>query len=443
MSGMKRAGLYLFRKKGKTLSLLAFLLVMATMVLACLSIQSAAQDAAENVKKALRGSFTVNAKTLEGGLPEQMVDKILSINGQSGSYALRAYTQASLFDAEGKPLKIQTEGAASVPEGYEHAGKIVANSDSNQDAYFTEAGFALTQGTAITPGQENVALLHEDFAKRNGLSVGDTILLGKVEGQAQRTQVRIQGLFANTERQDSLGMAPSYDLYENVVFTDPSACSYLIYGEPGRCQYGDFYVDDPEALDSMITKVRRIPGVEWRKCVITKYDKDYQNAKAPLESLQNIVRAAMAVVTGTGFLLLALLLTFRLRNRVHEIGVLLAVGISKKAILLQQLTEVLIVAALSLVLAFASSSLIAGQAGNSLLARAAAKYEVVNRAGGEAQSGDSPQPTVALAEIHVSVSAEDYILVWAAGFLFCGAAATLATLPVLKTKPKNILSQMR
>ena len=59
MNLMKRACLYLIRKKGKTATLLAFLLVMATLMLTCLSIQSATETANANIKKALMGYFTV------------------------------------------------------------------------------------------------------------------------------------------------------------------------------------------------------------------------------------------------------------------------------------------------------------------------------------------------------------------------------------------------
>lgn len=53
MNLCKRACLYSIRKKGKTLTLLAFLLVMATLMLTCLSIQSATETANANIKKAL------------------------------------------------------------------------------------------------------------------------------------------------------------------------------------------------------------------------------------------------------------------------------------------------------------------------------------------------------------------------------------------------------
>ena len=71
-------------------------------------------------------------------------------------------------------------------------------------------------------------LIHEKFAQRNGLSVGDTMLLGNVEDKDKTIPVTVAGIFTNTEEQDSIGMAPSYDLYDNIVLPTsppPLSCS--------------------------------------------------------------------------------------------------------------------------------------------------------------------------------------------------------------------------
>ena len=298
MSLWKRACLYSIREKGKTITLLAFLLVMATMMLTCLSIQSATETANANIKKALLGYFTINAKHLENGIPEDTVSSILAIDGLSGRYTLRSYSHANYYDAGGKPLEISTEGAAQVPEGYENAGKIVANSNSQEDSYFTDGGFQLISGSAITAGSRNEVLIHEKFAQRNGLTVGDTMLLGTVSENAHTIPVTVAGIFTNTKEQDSIGIAPSYDLYDNIVFTDLSTASFLLYGDgAASSQYGDFYVNDPDDLDRIMTEVQGLPGMDWESCTLTRYDNDYQNAKESLEGLRNIVFIAIAAVS--------------------------------------------------------------------------------------------------------------------------------------------------
>lgn len=444
MSLWKRACLYSIRKKGKTITLLAFLLVMATMMLTCLSIQAATETANANIKKALLGYFTINAKRLGSGISEDTVSQILAVDGLSGRHTLRSYSYAIYYDADRKPLEISTEGAAQVPEGYENAGKIVANSNSQEDSYFTDGGFELIEGNAITDASRNEALVHEKFAQRNGLAMGDFMLLGSVEDENRTRLVTVTGIFRNTREQDSIGMAPSYDLYDNIVFTDLSTASFLLYGTEGttNVQYGDFYVNDPDELERIMTDVQELEGVDWESCTLTRYDNDYQNAKESLEGLQNIVFIAIAVVSVICFLVLALFLTLRLRGRIHETGVYLAMGISKGSVLLQYLLEVILVAAIALVISFGTSTAISHQIGSSLLSQVTSEtYETVDLTG-ESETAEEPTEDLGLAEIEVAVSAEDYALVWAFGMVLCVASTALAAYPIMKMKPKSILSQM-
>lgn len=445
MNLAKRACLYLVRKKGKTATLLAFLLVMATLMLTCLSIQSATETANANIKKALMGYFTINAKQLQTGITQDMLNQILSIDGLSGNYTLRSYSYANYSDADGKPLTINTEDAAQVPEGYENAGRIVANTNSDNDSYFTDGGFELIEGTAITSENKNSVLIHEKFAERNGLSVGDTMRLTDVTDETRSIRATVAGIFTNTKEQDSIGIAPSYDLYDNIVFADLSTVSYLLYGTNGETsvQYGDFYVNDPDELDRIMTEVEEIEGVNWDNCTLTRYDNDYQNAKESLAGLQNIVFIAIAVVSVICFLVLALFLTLRLRGRIHETGVYLAMGISKGAVLMQYLLEVLIVAVAALLISYGASSVISDQIGSRLLSQVTAEtYETVELTD-EAENTEQPSTEdLGLSEIVVDVSAEDYALVWGFGLVLCLASTALAAYPIMKMKPKNILSQM-
>ena len=280
--------------------------------------------------------------------------------------------------------------------------------NGNADAdLLTEGGFVLVKGAAITSANKNSVLIHEKFAGRNGLSVGDTLRLTDVADESRAITVTVAGIFTNTKEQDAIGIVPSYDLYDNMVFTDLSTASYLLYGTEGETsvQYGDFYVDDPDELDRIMAEVAELEGVNWDNCTLTRYDNDYQNAKASLAGLQNIVFLAIAVVSVICFLVLALFLTLRLRGRVHETGVYLAMGISKGAVLLQYLLEVLIVAVIALLLSYGAGAAISDQIGSRLLS-------------------------------------QDYALVWGFGLVLCLASTALAAYPILKMKPKNILSQM-
>lgn len=61
----------------------------------------------------------------------------------------------------------------------------------------------------------------------------------------------------------------------------------------------------------------------------------------------------------------------------------------------------------------------------------------------EAENTEQPSAEdLGLSEIVVDVSAKDYALVWGFGLVLCLASTALAAYPIMKMKPKNILSQM-
>lgn len=419
MGVMKQSYLYLTRKRGTSCALFLFLLTIATMLLTCLTLYSATLNTEKYLKKALMGSFTVNAKQTEDGLSDETVHHILSMEGLSGQYVLRSYTQANYQNLTGKFLDIETEGAAYVPQGYEHAGKVVSSNHSEKDTYFTKAGFQLVQGTHITSEDKNTILIHEKFAAKNNLKIGDAIVLQDVSG-SKEVEARVKGVFTNTKKQDAVGIAPSYDLYPNIVFTDIQTGAALLYGNDRTgSQYGDFYVEDPEKLESIIADVKKLPDNVIRQSIITKYDSDYQKAKKSLESLSNIIFTAVFVISALSFAVLSLFLIFRLRSRIYETGILLAMGMSKKRILSQYVLEVLMVAIIALLFSYAASTIIAQNAGAALISEAVQTHGT-----------------------NMDVSIKDYITIWMICIGLCTGSIAIAILPIMKMKPKNILSQM-
>jgi len=189
-----------------------------------------------------------------------------------------------------------------------------------------------------------------------------------------------------------------------------------------------------------MAEVQEITGVDWKNCTLTRYDNDYQNAKESLDGLRSIVWIAIAVVSVICFLVLALFLTLRLRGRIHETGVYLAMGISKGSVLTQYLLEVILVAVATLTLSCGTSAAISHQIGSSLLSQVTTEtYEAVNLTG-NAESEERSAADLGLSEIEVAVSARDYATVWAFGMALCTASTALAAYPIMKMKPKNILS---
>lgn len=441
---MKRAYLHTLRKRGKTFLMFGILLVISTLLLACISIYSATDTATTNVRKSLFGYFTINAKQLAQGLTEDDVSKILAIDGIKKNYNARSYTEASLLSLNKEALEIKTEGASEIPAGYEHAGKIVSTKNSTLDTYFTEAGFELVEGSAIGSEDINSVLIHEDFANKNHMSIGETFILNNVSDSTKSSTVKIIGIFTNTKTQDSIGVAPSYDLYENVIFADTTTGSQLLYSDGHQhYQYADFYVTDPEMLDSIITEVKQLKDLKLENSIVTKYDKDYQNAKTSLESLQNIVLIAMIVIVVISILLLLLILTLWIRNRIHEIGILLSMGISKGNILLQYITELLMIAVIAFSLSYFVSSVTAQVVSDNLVGQAAERETVKSV---DLTDTTSNYKLVSDESEHykldVEVSVSNWLTTCSVSMLIILIAITVSAYPLMRLNPKTILSEI-
>ncbi len=444
MNFFKRAYLHTIRKKAKSVIMFFVLLIMATLTLVCISIQTATNTAALNIRRSLMGSFTINAKAVNTQLNEDTISKILKINGMTDNYNLRSYYHAEYQNIERIPLNISTDGAAQIPEGYEHAGKIISNSHSEQDTYFKEVGFELVEGRHIVDNDNKVIIINKKFAVANNLMVGDTIVLRSLNKTDRSVEVKIVGIYVETQKQDAIGMAPSYDLYDNITFTDHKAYSQINFTtEQNHYQYGDFFVNDPAELDLIISNVKKLDGMDWDSCIITKHDVEYQNAKKALEALQNLITVIIIVLLFVCVVVLSLILLMWIRNRTYETAVLLSIGISKGKIVLQHMTEIFLITIFAFSLSVISSSLIAQNVLDSLLQQVVESEQVIakdltNGTTIEAEVVTQP-PTQTIA---VNISIQDFVQVCGIGFMVIIASLLLASYPIFKLKPKEIFSKM-
>ena len=415
MNFVKRAYLYTTRKKVRTILLFSIILIMATLLIVCFSINSSSDMANANVRKALKCGFTVNAKTLEKGLDKNIVNQILNIDGITDSYNLRSYTVAAYSDVSNNKLKTRDDVGLKV---YENAGRVVGDRYSEKDNYFTEEGFKLINGEHITPDKKQVALIHEDLANRNNLDIGDYILLNNVEGNEIGIEVQIIGIFTSTRKSDTEEYMDTTNLFENIIFTDLNTTSKLIYERDSEnSQYGDFEVDDPGELDNLISEMKEIENVNWDNCAITKNDSNFKNTKEALEGIQQIVSTAIIIIFIISIILIVLILNLWTKHRINEIAILLSVGISKKDIIWQQIIEILMVSVPAFILSYFTSSIATKIVDSKLIS------SITN-------------------SIEISVNIFDWLLVSGIGLLIILVSTIISIYQITKIKPRDIFSRI-
>ena len=477
MGIFKRAFLYVTRKRGKTVLLFAILLIMATFVLTGLSIWKASEAAQLDLRQSLGGKFDVfvdwsdspyvvkepvkdevdeeTGKTSSSFLMYSTVqftsENIAAIKGVSGVKYCSA-RQDNLLPFEGLSL---FPGTISIDAKYQGYTKTLGVYGTEDDELFTTGTLTLTEGRHISAGDTHVAIISQDLAERSELKIGDYLTAHSysVEDQGftgQEIKVQIIGLFAPNVVEQFGETVAAYDKIQNRVFVDLQTSKEF---DGGEINYGfsalHVTIDDPRDMARVVADVKALPGIDWNAFTVEADNETYESAAAPLAALNDLVVTLLVVIIVVSVIILALILTLWTKTRIHEIGVLLSVGIRKSAIIGQYLIEVLLIAILAFGLSYFTSSAIAGQIGDRLLEQSMqtgpeGDNDVVSAAAAVDVGADNLIQKSKPAEIgiQVSVGPDDLARLYLIGLAVVTAAVSASSITVMRLKPREILSKM-
>ena len=433
MSFAKRAVLYVARKRGKTLTLFLILLVIATAALSGIAVREAVATAQLNVREALGGTFTLQpnmddpskwesreasaggvvagtqqvftGERITNDLGERIMGEVDGIKGFNASWSNAGVPQT--LDGEFLELVGDGEGdlADAFLQSYGDFGKTVsltAATDTRFDAYFAKGYLELIEGDPVRHDSGNGVLVSEKFAELNGLSVGDAFTLkqsdvydsAELKDTDTVTEVRVQGIFREVAESTAgfSGWSASntmYCTYDTLTSVRPT------HKEDGFDQI-TFHVDDPADLERIVADVEA--GYNGSDDFTVSADNgEVESVTAPLENMDRLVLWLVAGVLVCGAAVLALVLTARVRDRMHESGVLLSLGVPRGRIVGQYLVEAFLVAALAFAVSVPVSAGVAQGLGDGLLEYASergAEGGAGSGAGGAGRAGGASGMTV-------------------------------------------------
>ncbi len=480
----RRAFRYIIRKRGKTLIIFSLLWVIATMALSGLSIQKATGKAALNLRQSLGGGFTMEQDTSDSSkwVTEQyengnignyytgqsvtldMGKQIKNNDSRIKAYNATVMMMGGLRDKEGGLLpsfEVEDDILSQFYEENKSALTIIGNSDTRYSPYFLNNNIKLTEGGHITEADKDAVLVHKSLADKHKWKVGDTVYVGTDEIRTVVMPLTIVGIFNTKNFRSNTNNTSS--AIENLMLTDVHSILGYYNKEEVKDYYGEdvsgegvdeisFYIEDPAQLDDVVAKTRQIKDIEWNDFKLTVNDTAYDTAKKPLENMSKLVTTLIFLLLIIGGVILFLVLYMWIKGRTQETGILLSLGIGKCNIIGQYVLEVILVAAFAFGLAYCSSQLIAQNLGNSLLSYAASEeMQEEEDVGRNLQNSLSftedsftPQSQMhaELSDIEVVVSRESLIWIYVIGFLLIILTVILASVPVMRLQPKEILSKM-
>ncbi|NBI88917.1 hypothetical protein D3Z47_23205, partial [Lachnospiraceae bacterium] len=303
MDGIKRAGLYLVRKKRRVFLLLCIFLGMSFSVLIGISFKNSAENQLDKLRKSMASGFVFKANVENktywehvdfgnaGGsyiyngprITEEMIGKILSLDGvkdytvdlshvgwtdltlKPGVYA------ASKPDPDPDPNELLPYSEEYLML-WRHTVDVNACRDGDMHINFRMGALTIKDGRNIEVSDHLKVVISDWLAEKNHLSVGDTITLQTKRGNysfssdpletlGSPVEVEIAGLFhANFSMADSSTMLETCYI-ENVIYTDMYTYTKLqenLHGSESDSTYAsvEFLVEDPGEIDSIIQKIK-------------------------------------------------------------------------------------------------------------------------------------------------------------------------------------------
>ena len=457
MSLIKRAGLYIARNRGKTVLLLIIIVILSSLVLIGMSVNKGSDIAMEQLRKNIGGYFKVKAdiETMDiRFVDDEFAEAVASKDGVTGYNTIDIYYLITP-DLELIPARFTGEMDPKA-----QLARFISNRESRYYEYFVSDIYTLAEGRHIEPGDRNKAVISDELAEMNGIGIGDTITAKITEdvnganedSYGQSFEWEVVGKLHNQNKTAPGFMTPECDVPENFIFTDAQSGKDVISAMSGKdvdvYKYGaTFFTDDPRQLGRIIKEALDDPNINWDGLSMTVMDQAYRASAQPLEKLGGITTTLIMTVFIISIVLLSLILTMWMKDRVRETGIYMSVGIKKGSIFLQHFLECILIAVIAFCIALGIATAAAGPVGNMVLdsiPMEEVESDIRHSAYDPFQDAEDIKiDAEKISNIDIQVGPGEFGLTVLIGIAVITASVGLSSISVFRMKPKEILTSIQ
>lgn len=399
MNVLKRAFLYDTRKRGKSLALFLLFTLITIFVTISFSVLSATQAAATNLRETVGASFTLRGKPMEFSADETNFAMQFAPISQQDIDLIADSTEIKACNAQQSATA--TASGFIFPSGMP-SGAISANTSSAWNRNFTSGILTLFEGRHITQEDRHIALVSRELAEENGLDVGSELSLGSA------ATVKIIGIYESD---------PSMEFDNDTIFTGHNTLWDLTESEVGIYSGRvDFFVTDPARLEAVMEQIKEDIPLQWENYTLQADTAEYDAIAYQLSTIGRLTILLIVSAIIVSIVVLFLILAMRIRGRVHEVGVLLAVGVAKRHIIAQFLVETTAILLLTFLFSCPVSYFAAMQIGTFLRDM--------------------------IGTVNIDLPAWKLLLQYGIEVLAVIAGVMIAAYPIFQLHPKEILSKM-
>lgn len=243
---------------------------------------------------------------------------------------------------------------------------LIGYSSDSAMTGFVKGTSTIKEGTTFDEGtSENVCIISDELALYNSLSVGSVITLENPNNESETFALTVVGIYNNSQSTVTTGNKmggfsaasdPANEIYMSYkalkAITDASTSSATTVKDTNgnttsstalREQVSGIYsFANVENYNNFESQARAL-GLADTYTISSSDATSYEQSIQPLENLSKFATYFLIVVLLIGGIILIVLNIFNIRERKYEIGVLTAIGMKKRKVSLQFITELFVV----------------------------------------------------------------------------------------------------
>ncbi len=232
---------------------------------------------------------------------------------------------------------------------------------------------------------DNVIVISEDLASENSLEVGSKISLYSPNNEDLKIEFTVIGIYEdNSDINENGFMGMNAMNSRNQMYTNITSVTNIINevgleetsGKRMMSNTGltaKYYLNNNEDLEKFENEVRE-KGLSDYYQIVTNEEEALSTLK-PIQNLSSFSFTFLIVILIVGGIILAIINMINIRERKYEIGVLRAIGMSKKKVTLQLITEIFMVSIASLIIGTGIGVVLSQPVTNAMLKNEISSYQ--------------------------------------------------------------------
>ncbi len=393
---LKNAWISIMRNKGRNILIGIIIIVVACSSCIALSIMNAANEIVSSYdeKYDIEATITMNRQNMlsdfnkDSSSQEENIEKfneieeltVEDIDNYGNSEYVSSYYYTSSVSVNSKELEPATEEIQSSTNNKFRDNMGIKN-ERMSTGDFTLIGYSsysamndfilgtytISEGTISEDFESDTCIINSELASINDIEIGDTITVVDPDDEDVEYELTVTGFYTDNKEETESDMNSMYSQSVNTIITNTHVIDSISEKDDSlRVSIGPtFILKNSDVVDEFSSELQE-KGLNEYYQVSTNLDK----IESETESIKNLSSFAIVFLIVTliiGGVVLLVLNMINVRERKYEIGVLRTIGMKKREVILQFVSELMIVAFISLIIGASVGAVLSVPVSNKLL----------------------------------------------------------------------------